>query len=506
VTSAGPTHDFEGCYRAVCSRDHRFDGWFFTAVTTTGIYCRPSCPAVTPRRRNVRFYATAAGAQAAGFRACRRCSPDAAPGSPQWDARADLVARAMRLIADGVVDREGVAGLAQRLGYGERHLHRLVRAELGTGPLALARAQRAQTARLLIETSALPFARIAFAAGFASVRQFNDTVRSVFAATPTDLRRTAASRAGLRGGPAVGPGRLALRLAYRRPFHAAGVFGFLAARAVPGVEEGDGLGYRRSLRLPHGAGVVELADWAGHDGAGHDGAGHVDCRLRLDDLRDLPTAVQRCRVLLDLDADPVAVDELLGADPLLGGLVRARAGRRVPHGVDGQEVAIRAVLGQQVSLAAARTIAARLAACHGTPLAAPDGGLTRLFPDAGALVDADPDDLPAGRRAALRTLARALADGTIVVDRGADRDAAVAGLRSLPGIGSWTAGYVAMRALGDPDVFPATDLGLRAAARRLGQPVQPDALGRIAARWRPWRSYAAEYLWSTLSPPRRNAA
>ena len=271
--------DEETCYRAVQSRDARFDGWFFTAVTTTGIYCRPSCPATTPKRGNVRFFASAAAAQGAGFRACKRCRPDATPGSPEWDLRADLVGRAMRLIADGIVDREGVAGLAARLGYSERHLSRQLTAELGAGPIALARAQRAQTARVLLETTELPVTDVAFAAGFASIRQFNDTVRTVFAVTPTELRRS-------RRGPTAAPaGAIALRLPYRAPLDLDALLRFLGARAVPGVEHyADGV-YSRSLRLPHNPGVVELS--AGAEG--------VSCVLRLTDVRDLAAAVQRCR-------------------------------------------------------------------------------------------------------------------------------------------------------------------------------------------------------------------
>src|SRR5215210_7696215 len=299
--------DFKHRYRAVRGRDVRFDGWFYVAVTSTGVYCRPSCPAATPQRSNVRFFPTAAAAQYAGFRACKRCRPDAVPGSPEWDVRADVVARAMRLIADGVVDRDGVAGLARRLGYTERHLHRLLSAEVGAGPLAIARAQRAQTARVLIETTDLGMAEIAFAAGFSSIRQFNDTVRSVFATAPTDLR----ARAGGRRASPVAPGTLSLRLSFRAPLCPDNLFGHLAATAVPGVEEVRDGAYRRTLRLAHGPGVVALRP----------APDHVACRLTLTDVRDLTSAISRCRRLLDLDADPVAVDELLAADPVLAPLV-----------------------------------------------------------------------------------------------------------------------------------------------------------------------------------------
>ena len=480
--------DFERCYRAVLSRDPRFDGWFVGAVTSTGIYCRPSCPAVTPKREHMRFFATAAAAQRAGFRACKRCRPDATPGSPEWNVRADVVGRAMRLIADGVVDRDGVTGLARRLGYSERHLHRLLVAEVGAGPLNLARAQRAHAARLLIETTALPFSHVSFAAGFASIRQFNDTVRLVFAATPTELRRRR------RRGPGEStPGELALRLPRRSPFDAPSALAFLGARAVPGVEERVDGAYRRSLRLPHGSGVVELGE----------ADDHVRCLLRLDDLRDLSAAVQRCRRLLDLDADPVAVDELLRTDELLASRVAARPGRRAPGTVDGDELAVRAVLGQQVSVLAARTLAGRLTIRHGKPITAPDGGVTHLFPEAAALADVAPGDfgVPAARGRALRSLARSLAEGELTLDPGADREGVAARLVSLPGIGAWTASYIAMRALGDPDAFVPTDLGARRGAARLGLPADPKDLARRAERWRPWRAYALQHLWDALDPP-----
>ncbi|HET9255098.1 MAG TPA: DNA-3-methyladenine glycosylase 2 family protein, partial [Pseudonocardiaceae bacterium] len=317
--------DVERCVRAVRSRDARFDGWFFTGVITTGIYCRPSCPVVPPRAENMRFYPSAAAAQQAGFRACKRCRPDASPGSPQWNERADLVARAMRLIADGVVDRDGVPGLAARLGYSIRQIERQLLAELGVGPLALARAQRAQTARLLIETSPLPMSDVAFAAGFASVRSFNDTVREVFALTPSELRARAARRH-----PPATPGSLVLRLPFRAPLCPDNLFGHLVATAIPGVEEWHAGAYRHTLRLPHGYGVAALRPLPDH----------VECRLTLTDLRDLSTAIARCRWLLDLDADPAAVDELLRADPALAPLVDKGPGRRVPRTVDGAEFAV----------------------------------------------------------------------------------------------------------------------------------------------------------------------
>jgi AraC family transcriptional regulator of adaptative response / DNA-3-methyladenine glycosylase II len=482
--------DFEHRYRAVRGRDARFDGWFYVGVTSTGIYCRPSCPAVTPRRSNVRFYSTSAAAQGAGFRACKRCRPDAVPGSPQWDVRTDLVARAMRLIADGVVDRDGVSGLARRLGYTERHLNRLLTAELGAGPLALARARRAHNARLLIETTDLPITEVAFASGFASVRQFNDTIREVFAVTPRELRRA-------RGSKDVSGG-ISLRLPFREPFDAEGMLRFLGTRAVSGVEHFDGETYRRTLRLPHGAATVALSD----------GGDHVLCVLRLEDLRDLGTAVQRCRRLLDLDADPAAVAGVLGDDPLLGPLVRRSPGRRVPGSVDGSELAFRAVLGQQVSVAGASTLAGRLVARCGEPLpeslATAGDRPTHLFPGPGGVVGVDLDGLgvPAARAEALRSLARELGDGRISLDPGSDRDEVERQLLGLRGIGPWTASYIAMRALGDPDAFLPTDLGVRQAVQKLGHAGDKRSVAALAERWRPWRAYATQHLWASLGERR----
>jgi AraC family transcriptional regulator of adaptative response / DNA-3-methyladenine glycosylase II len=476
--------DRERCLRAVRARDERFDGWFFTAVTSKGIYCRPSCPVGPPKPANMRFYPSAAAAQRAGYRACKRCRPDASPGSPQWNARADVVARAMRSIADGVIEREGVAGLARRLGYGTRQVERHLRAELGAGPLAIARAQRAQTARLLIETTALPMAQTALAAGFASVRAFNDTVREVFAASPTELRRRTVSGRGQEA-----PGALRLRLAFRRPLCPDNLFGHLAATAVPGVEEWrDGV-YRRTLRLPHGTGIVALSPREDH----------VDCHLQLGDLRDLAVAISRCRRLLDLDADPVAVDEQLGRDLRLAALIAAGPGRRVPRTVDPAEFTVRAVLGQQISTAAARTHAARLVLAHGEPLEDPGGGLTHCFPTPAALAGLDPATLalPRSRRATLTGVVAALASGEIDLGPAGCWEQVRGQLIALPGLGPWTVEIIAMRALGDPDAFVAGDLGVGRAARALGLPSAPAALAAAAAAWRPWRAYAVQYLWAS---------
>lgn len=467
--------EFEQCFRAVQAKDARFDGWFFTAVRTTGIYCRPSCPAVAPKAKNIEFHPTAASAQAAGFRACKRCRPDASPGSPEWDSRGDLVARAVRLIADGVVDREGVPGLAERLGYSRRQLERLLQQELGAGPLGLARAQRAQTARLLIETTGLPLTDVAFASGFGSVRQFNDTVREVFATTPGDLRAKAKP-----GVPAKGT--ITVRLPFRQPLFPDNLFGHLVATAVPGVEEWRDGAYRRTVRLPHGHGVVALAPTPEH----------IACTLRLQDMRDLAAAIARCRRLLDLDADPVTIDAQLSQVPLLEPLVRKASGRRVPRTVDGHELAVRAVLGQQVSTAAGRTLAARLVNAFGDPIE--DDSLTHLFPTAGQLVDAgDHLAMPRARKDTVLTLARALADGDVDLDPGADRQTAREQLAALKGIGPWTVETVAMRALGDPDAFIPTDLGIAQALKALPG-ADPDL-------WRPWRAYAVQHLWALGDHP-----
>jgi AraC family transcriptional regulator of adaptative response / DNA-3-methyladenine glycosylase II len=477
--------DHDHCLRAFQARDARFDGWFFAAVVTTGIYCRPSCPAVPPKPKNVQFHPTAASAQAAGFRACKRCRPDATPGSPEWDLRSDLVARAVRLIADGVVDREGVPGLATRLGYSRRQLERALSAELGAGPLGLARAHRAQTARLLVETTGLPFADVAFAAGFGSVRQFNDTVREVFAGTPGELRAKAKQPTGTRG-------TVTVRLPFRQPLFPDNLFGHLVATAVPGVEEWRDGAYRRTLRLPHGPGVVALSP----------APDHIGCSLSLHDLRDLSTAISRCRRLLDLDADPVAVDLALSEDPALEPLVRKAPGRRVPRTVDERELALRAVLGQQVSTRAAQTLTGRLVRALGDEIADDAGGLTHLFPSAEQLLSVDPSTLamPQSRRDSLLGLADALTDGRVDVDAGADREEARASLRALKGLGPWTVETVMMRALGDPDAFLPTDLGVAGLAPLAGLP-SGKGLVAHAERWRPWRAYAVQHLWALGDHP-----
>ncbi|GAA4719847.1 DNA-3-methyladenine glycosylase II [Promicromonospora umidemergens] len=539
-------------YRAIAARDSRFDGQFYTAVRTTGIYCRPSCPARTPKAENVSFYLTSAAAHEAGFRACKRCLPEAAPGTPAWDLRRDLTGRAMRLVADGVVDREGVPGLATRLGYSERQLHRLLVGQLGAGPLALARAQRAQTARALLVGTSLRLADVAFAAGFGSIRQFNDTVAEVFGTTPTELRAKA-RRSGPSGRVEVGtlhrgrsrpvptsmqgadpgdpapedqPVRISLTLPVREPFDAHGVLEFLAVRAVEGVEaadlstgspDGSALPrYARTVALPHGPGAFEVR-------VPRPGSGRVDLDLELADLADAPVAVARVRRLLDLDADPVAVDSALAADPVLAPSVAAVPGIRVPGTLDPAELLVRAIVGQQISVAAARTHLSRLAKGVGTTYVSAFEGLTRLFPTPaqvagpprpreGAQHDEDASHGASGADAYLRLPARTLAtvldagrdlaDGTLTLSVGDDPDDLRRRLVSRPGIGPWTAGYVALRVLGDPDVLMDGDVALLAGARNLGlvsaeapRPHQFKELARRGAVWAPWRSYAAMHLW-----------
>lgn len=481
--------DFDLCYRAICSRDARFDGRFFTAVTSTGIYCRPICPAPTPQARHVRFYACAAAAEAAGFRACRRCHPEASPGSPDWNVRADLVARALRLIADGVVDSEGVAGLASRLTVSVRHLHRELVAEVGVGPLALARSRRTQTARLLIDQTDLSLATVAFSSGFTSIRQFNEFMQTAFGCPPSALRR----RTLVHGS---GDGKLTLRLQYRPPFDAGSLLTYLGRRAIPGVEELANGRYRRTVALAKSKGVIELEPMAETK--------FVQVHLFLSDLSDLSILVQKCRQVFDLDADPSAINTVLADDPLLAPLIALTPGLRVPGAFNGFELAVRAILGQQVSVAAATTLAGRIASKFGEPLAQPAGSLTHIFPPPAVMAQADLSGLGImpGRMNALKALAQSVAESNIALDRGADREQTVARLQALPGVGPWTAAYIAMRALGDPDALPITDLGLRRALEVCGLATDVRSITARAEAWRPWRAYAVHHLWASLAPER----
>ncbi len=484
---------FDERYRAIDSRDTRFDGQFVTAVRSTGIYCRPSCPARTPKASNVTFYPTSAAAHEAGYRACKRCLPEAAPGSPQWNLRGDTAGRAMRLSADGVVEREGVPGLARRLGYSPRHLTRLLSAELGAGPLALSRAHRAQTARMLLVGTDLPAADVAFSAGFASVRQFNDTVREVFGLTPLELRarRRAAS------GPAAGDlGAIDLVLPHRGPLDAGGLFAWMAARAVDGAEVATPTSFARTLRLAGGPAWFELRV---------DDAGRVRLRARLAHLRDLSTLVTRARRLFDLDADPVAIDEALARQPELAPLVGAVPGIRVPGAADPHEMLIRAMIGQQITVVAARTALTALTSALGEHVEG-FGGTTRLFPTMAAIAEHGAGVLrgPAARIRSVVGAAAALADGSLVLSPGDDGASQREALLAMPGIGPWTADYVRMRVLGDPDVFLPGDVAVRSGAAAAGIPSDPRELTAWAARTAPWRSYFTAHLWRAV-PPKRPA-
>ena len=475
---------FDERYRAISARDTRFDGQFVTAVSSTGIYCRPSCPARTPKPANVTFYPTSAAAHEAGFRACKRCLPEAAPGSPDWDVRGDLAARAMRLIADGVVEREGVTGLATRLGYSSRHLTRLLVSELGAGPLALSRAQRAHTARMLLVGTDLPIADVAFSAGFASIRQFNDTIREVFDLAPGALR--ARRHTGTHADPT---GAIDLVLPHRDPIDTDGLFAWMTARAIPGTELAGEQSFSRHLRLAGGPAWFELR--RGDDG-------RIRLRARLSRLADLSPLVARARRLFDLDADPLAIDEALAAQPELAPLVARVPGIRVPGAVDPYEMLIRAMIGQQITVAAARTALALLAQELGERVGSgPEGsGEGILFPTMTAIAEHGHEVLrgPAARIRAVTGAAAALADGSLTLTLGDDGDAQRAALLAMPGIGPWTADYVRMRVLGDPDVFLPTDVGVRHAVERLGI----DDVARHSQHWRPWRSYALIHLWSSL--------
>lgn len=482
----GPDHElFAERYRAMSSRDIRFDGQFIAGVHSTGIYCRPSCPAMTPKARNVTFYRTAAAAHEAGLRACKRCQPDAVPGSPEWNRYDDLASRAMRLIADGTVDRDGVPGLASRLGYTPRHLTRVLVTELGAGPLALARAHRAQTARVLLTSTDLPVSEVAFASGFASIRQFNQTIAAVYERTPTALRASGAPRRRMDGGTETTDQvtTVTLRLPARAPFDGAGLMRYFADHAIRGVEEGDGTSFSRRVRLPRGTAhlTIEL-----------DGVAGITCVARLDDVADVAPLVTRVRRLFDLDADSSAIDAALRSDPALAPSVDAHPGVRVPGSLDIEEALFRTLIGQQVSVVAATTVLGRVCAELGG-----DG----MFPTSTQFAEHGGDVLrgPAARVAAIVQVAEALASGALRLDLGMSTEDLIATLMALPGVGPWTAGYVAMRALGAPDVLLSSDLVMLQSAAALGLPSTARKLGDHGARWAPWRSYAGLHLWRSAN-------
>jgi AraC family transcriptional regulator of adaptative response / DNA-3-methyladenine glycosylase II len=481
--------DRESCYRAFLSRDPRFDGRFFVGVRTTRVYCRPVCPARMPREENVVFFRCAAAAEEGGFRPCRRCRPEAAPGTPAWNGSSTTVARALRLIADGGLDGQGVPDLAGRLGVGERHLRRLFARHLGASPLSVARTRRVHFARNLIDETDLPMGRVATCSGFTSIRQFNHDVRRTFGRSPTDLRRRSRSGEGERPGSV-----LSLRLPYRPPFEWEHFVRYLGPRALPGVEAIDAGLYRRTTHAGGGAGWVSVRPVPG--------ANHLLLEVHAPDYQErLIDLVERARRVFDLRAEPARIAEDLSRDPRLAPLVAARPGLRVPGAWCAFELAVRAILGQQVSVGAATALAGRLIERFGEPLPGePAGGLTHLFPGPETIADADLAGLgmPESRAEAIRALARACADCSLDLPGLRGHADAVAVLASLPGVGPWTAEYIALRALGEPDAFPADDLGLRKAVSDGGSPVPAAALEAMAEAWRPWRGYAAMHLWTSL--------
>lgn len=480
--------DFDAMYAACTGRDARFDGRFYMGVRTTGIYCRPSCPAAKPRRANVEFLPTAAACQAAGYRACRRCVPEALPGSPEWSPTSTTTARALRLVDDGVVDAEGVEGLARRLGYSARNLNRILVAETGAPALAHARARRARLAHNLIRSTATPMADVAFAAGFASIRQFNDTIREVYGETPTQLRQ------GSREAVAATTGTLRASLPYRAPFDFAAWLGFLAPRVLPGIEAVDGATYARSLALPLGPAVAEVTDDPARS--------RVLATFHLADLRDYGPATAAVRRLLDLDADPVGIQAELARLDWLEPLLGAHPGIRAPGCGSPFEALLRAVTGQQISVVAAHGQMVRICALAAEPLAHPAAGITHAFPTPEAVLGTLDDWFagPASRRAYLENACTLAASGALEPARGLDE--VRADLLATRGIGAWTIGYTMLRAYNDPDADLGGDGALLATARRLGLATDAKSFKSLFATASPWRSYAALHLWAHHATPR----
>jgi len=475
--------DESQCYRAMLSRDRRFDGRFFTGVLTTGIYCRPVCPARAPRRENATYFACAAAAEEAGFRPCLRCRPETAPGTAAWAGSSTTVARALRLIDDGALDDGGIDDLARRLGVSARHLRRLFDEHLGASPISVALTRRLHFARRLLTDTSLPMTEVAQSAGFASLRRFNDAALKAWRVAPTAVRRRE---------PNVARGTIELTLGYREPFDWKALLGFLRARAIEGIEEIDGDAYRRTIRSGSSAGVVEVRPSRS--------PAALTLSVPIDFARDLGTIVLRARRLFDLDAEPSAVAAALSRDRGLAPLVRRRPGLRVPGAWDPFELAIRAILGQQVSVKGASTLAARLVRSLGAGIESGNDRLDRIFPSPERVADASLDDvgLTSARAATIRRFAAAVSSGAIRLDAAESLDDAVAAMTSIAGIGNWTANYIAMRALGEPDAFPASDLGIRKALSRDGAPISERNVMERAEAWRPWRAYAAMWLWGSL--------
>jgi len=488
--------DAAALYRAVESRDRRFEGRFVIGVLTTGIYCRPGCPARLPRPENVRFFACAAAAESTGLRPCRRCRPEAAPGTPASLGTGATVARALRLIDEGGLDGAGIEELAARLGLGGRHLRRLFVEQLGASPLAIARSRRVHFARKLLDETDLPMVEVAAAAGFGSLRRFNTEVRGVFQRSPTELR----SR---RKGPLLPSGdgaRLGLRLAYKPPHDWHAAVDFLRARAIPGVERVDTTSYQRTITLGGVSGIIDVRPAAS-------GAHFLELRVPVAFAPQLHAVAARVGRLFDLGADPAAIDDHLARSPRLAPLVARRPGLRVPGAWDGFELAVRAVLGQQISVAGATTLSGRIVRAFGAALGEPSTeGLTHLFPTAAALAEGDIASigLPRARGETIRALAAAVRDHALTLAMPPSPDAERARLAAIPGIGAWTVEYIALRAFGEPDAFPASDRALRRALHDKSEGDEAPserAVARLAEPFRPFRAYAAMHLWMSLKGP-----
>ena len=480
--------DDDACYRAFQMRDARFDGRIFSGVTSTGIYCRPICPARTPKRENMRFYRSAAAAQEAGFRPCLRCRPETSPDLGSWRGTSNTVSRALALIEAGALDNGDVDSLAERLGVGERQLRRLFQQHVGASPVAVAQTRRVLLAKQLLHETRMPMAEVALAAGFGSVRRFNETFQQLFDRPPAKLRRLGGAEVAAGEG-----GAATIRLPYRAPYDWPAMLAFLSARSIPGVEAVREGRYARSLRVGAARGVVMIEPGEGD---------YLKATLRFPKVEAWPAVIARVRRVFDLAADPAVIQAHLSEDPDLAPLVAARPGLRAPGAWDGFELAVRAVLGQQITVQAARMLAGKITAAHGAPLedeAANALGLTHFFPEPGALAQADVETLamPRARGRALVGLAAAAAADPELFGMRRSLDEAVAALRALPGIGEWTAQYIAMRALREPDAFPSADIGLMRALEGPDgvRPTAADLLAR-AERWRPWRAYAASHLWA----------
>lgn len=480
--------DWQTCSRARLSRDARFDGKFFIGVRSTKIYCRSICPARTCKESNVRYYPTAAAAAEAGFRPCLRCRPECSPGTPAWMGTSNTVSRALRLIGESGLEDGGVEVLAARLGVGSRHLRRLFLKHLGATPTAVAHTRRLHFAKKLIDETSLPMTQIALASGFGCVRRFNAGIRDVYHRTPTQIRRLARQK------EVQAENRYRFRLPFRPPYDWEGVLAFLAARAIPGVEAVESGCYRRSISVNGRHGYFEISRDEGHIG--------LAARVEFGDPCSLFFITERIRAMFDLNADWASIAQSLKSDPALGERIRADSGLRVPGCWNGFELTVRAILGQQVSVKGASTLAGRLLKALGQPFAAANG-ITHLFPTPEVLADANLNGVgvTGARAAAIRALARAVHEGRISFDGVVDSDQFLDRLCEIPGIGKWTAQYVAMRALGEPDAFPSSDLGLLRALDLNS----PRELELRAQAWRPWRAYAAVHLWKIASESRVSA-